>query len=171
MGIALTKKELAGIAGYSYRQLYNIDRDLPKEKKLFVPSEADEKKFDLAIFVQRWVEYNKREAETESEDLSAVKARHEAVKMEKTEIEVSRLRGEYVSINELAPIWTHIAATVAERFNSLPQKLAPGLVMIGDPEIIAEKIEREIRDAQSLLARMPLPSAESGTEDAEDSEE
>lgn len=170
MGIALTKRELANIAGYTYQRLHQINRDLPPEKQLFVQS-GDGKKYDLAMFVQRWVDYNTGRAETESEELSVVKARHEAIKMEKTGLEVARMKGEYVSIEVLAPIWTHIAATVAERFNSLPQKIAPSLVMIGDPEIIAEKIEREIRDAQSLLARMPLPSAERGTEDAEDSEE
>lgn len=169
--IAMTKKELASIAGYTYQRLHTIDTALPRDKKLFVISEANAKKFDLAIFVQRWVAYNTQMAEEENEELSAIKARHEAVKMEKTKIEVSRLKGEYVSINELAPLWSHIAATVAERFNNLATKLAPSLVMIGDPEIIEEKIEREVRDAQSLLAAMPLPGMAEETDDAEDRDE
>jgi ribosomal protein L11 methylase PrmA len=45
MGISMTKKELASIAGYSYRQLYNIDRDLPDNGKLFVEGEGG--KYDL----------------------------------------------------------------------------------------------------------------------------
>lgn len=50
-----TKKELAQIAGYTYRRLYDIDLSLPQEKKLFV--KGDGGKYDLAVFVQRWVNY------------------------------------------------------------------------------------------------------------------
>lgn len=171
MGIALSKKELASIAGYTYRRLHDIDTELPRDKKLFVRSETDDKKFDLAIFVQRWVAYNTQITEEESEELSTIKAKHEAVKMEKTRIEVARLKGEYVSINELAPLWTQIAATVNDRFNNLATKLAPSLVMIGDADIIEAIIEREVRDAQSLLSSMPLPDASDGAADKEDGEE
>jgi len=170
MGIALTKKELASIAGYTYQRLHTIDMALPEKEKLFVKSEANDKKFDLAIFVQRWVAYNKQAAEEESEELSTIKARHEAVKMQKTQIEVDRLRGEYVSIAELAPVWSQIAATVADRFNNMAMKLAPSLVMIADAEIIEAAIEREVRDALNLLSSMPMPEAEKTAGDSEEAD-
>ncbi|MBQ9252258.1 MAG: hypothetical protein IJ188_06460 [Clostridia bacterium] len=168
MDQALTKKELASLSGYSYRRLHEIDMALPEREKLFVKSEQDEKKYSLALFIQRWAAYNAQAAEAESEELSAIKAKHEAVKMEKTRIEVSRMKNELVPISELAPIWSNIAATVADRFNALPSKVAASLVMIGDAEIIEEKIEREIRDAMSLMSEMPLP--ETGTEKAQEEE-
>ncbi len=171
MSIALTKKELSNIAGYTYQRLHTIDQGLPRDKKLFVKSEADGKKFDLALFVQRWVEYNKAAAEEESEELSVIKAKHEAVKMEKTQLEVSRMRGEYVSITALAPVWSQIAAEVADRFNNLAAKLAPTLVMIADAEIIEAAIEREVRDAQSLLTSMPLYDETSRDDEAEDTDQ
>lgn len=168
--IAMTKKELASLAGYSYRRLHDIDAALPGNQKLFVKSEADEKKFDLALFIQRWVAYNAEVAEEESEELSSIKAKHEAVKMEKTKIEVAKLKGEYVSISALAPIWSHIAKTVSERFNNLANKIAPSLVMIGDADIIAELIEREVKDAQAPLSTMPLPDASGNIPDDETEE-
>lgn len=171
MGLALTKKELAALAGYSYRRLHDIDMELPKESKLFVRCDDNEKKYDAAIFVQRWVAYNTRVSEEESEELSTIKAKHEAVKMEKTKIEVARMKGEFVSITELAPIWSGIASQVNERFNALPAKLAPSLVMIGDPEIIEEMIEREIKDAQRLMTSMPLPEKNEETGSAEDTDD
>lgn len=172
MNIALTKKELASLAGYSYQRLHTLDLALEKDRKLFVTSETDPKKYDLATFVQRWAAYNAQAAEQESEELNTIKARHEAVKMEKTKIEVAKLKGEYVSINELAPIWTQIAATVADRFNGMPAKLAPSLVMIGDPDIIEAAIEREVRDAMNLLSGMPTPeTAEAEEEEAAEPEE
>ncbi len=167
MSIALTKKELANIAGYSYQRIHMIDQTLPANEKLFVRSEANEKKFDLALFVQRWAAYNRKDSQEESVELSEVKAKHEKVKMEKTKLEVARMRGEYVSIAELAPLWSNMAATVAERFNHLATKLAPGLVMIKDADIIEAAIEREVRDALGPLATMPVPDA-GGTPDDED---
>lgn len=167
----MMKKDLADAAGYTLRRLQQINKLLPDNKKLFVASEADSKKFDLALFVQRWVAYNIEAAEVESEELSAIKAKHEKVKMEKTKLEVARMKGEYVSIDELAPVWSHIAALVAERFNNMPTKLAPSLVMIRDPETIADIIEREIQDAISPLAAMPLNdniSENSSDKEAED---
>ena len=37
---AMTKKELAEVAGYSYRRLHDINPELPKDKKLFVKCEG-----------------------------------------------------------------------------------------------------------------------------------
>ena len=51
MGVCMTKEELAQIAGYSYRQLYNINKELDDDKKIFVKGEG--KGYDLALFVQR----------------------------------------------------------------------------------------------------------------------
>ena len=154
---SMTKKELASIAGYTYRRLYDIDRDLPKNKKLFVAGEDG--KYDLALFVQRWVDYNRAAMEQETEDLDIVKAQHEAVKMRKTQLEVSRLEGEYVPVREVEQLWANIAAVVRGRFVSLPRKLAPALVMIESPDRIEEIIDRDVRDALNMIADTPLPGA------------
>lgn len=158
--IPMTMKALAAIAGYSYRRLHDIDRDLPKDKKLFVTSEADAKKYDLAFFVQRWVEYNVNAAEEESEELSIVKARHEVIKTRKTEIEVARLEGEYVNVQEVSRLWLNIASLVQNRFVGLARKLAPALVSIDNPDTIEAIIDRDVRDALSMIANTPLPGEE-----------
>jgi hypothetical protein len=172
MGFALTKKELATVAGYSYRRLHDIDMDLPNNKKLFVPSEDDPKKFDLALFVQRWVAYNKDTAEEENEELSVVKAQHERVKKEKTEIEVARMKGEYVEITEVQRLWGNLATIVRGRFVNLARKLAPALVMIDNPDKIEAIIDRDVRDALSMIANTPLPGEDNyQTPDEEDEDE
>lgn len=165
---SMTKKELASIAGYTYRRLYDIDRDLPKNKKLFVASEDG--KYDLALFVQRWVEYNRAAVEEETEELDVVKAQHEAVKMRKTQLEVSRLEGEYVPVQEVERLWANIATIVRGRFATLARKLAPALVMIESPDRIEEIIDRDVRDALNMIADTPLPGegAEAQTDADED---
>ena len=169
---ALTKKELASIAGYSYRRLHDIDMDLPSNKKLFVPSEDDPKKFDLALFVQRWVTYNKDTAEEENEELSVVKAQHELVKKKKTEIEVARMMGEYVEITEVQQMWSNLATIVRGRFVNLARKVAPSLVMIDNADRIEAIIDRDVRDALSMIANTPLPGEENyQTPDEEDEDE
>lgn len=152
---AMTKKELAEVAGYSYRRLHDINTELPKDKKLFVKCEGG--KFDLAIFVQRWIAYRMDAVEEESEELSKVKAQHEKVKKEKTEIEVARMRSEYVPMVDVARTWENVAAIVANRLITLPEKLAPSLVMIDNPDTAEAIIEREVRDMMNMIANTPLP--------------
>ncbi len=163
----MTMKDLASVAGYSYRQLYNINRDLPEDQKLFVPSEENPKKFDLAIFVQRWVEYNKDLAEEESQELAVIKAQHEVVKKRKTEIEVARLEGEYVRVQDVDRMWRDIANVVKNRFVNLARKLAPALVNIDSVDKIEWLIDREVRDGLNMIANTPLPGEEKITATSE----
>ena len=172
MSISLTKKELASVAGYTYRRLYDIDRDLPEGKKLFVKSEDG--KYDLAIFVQKWVEYNvANEVSDEWADLDLVKAKHEVVKTQKTELEVARMRGQLVDVSDVRRLWGDIANTVMQNLIHLPSKLAPMLQMLDNVEIIASIIDEEIRKTLSEIAETPLPeyAAQEGAEDENEGED
>ena len=166
----MTKKELASIAGYTYRRIYDIDRDLPPEKKLFVAGEGG--KYDLAIFVQRWVDYNVQNETEDIEDLDAVKARHEAVKIEKTELEVARMRGALIDVQDVKRLWGDVANAVMQNMLHVSSKVAPMLRMLDNTEVIANLIDDEVRKALTDLSNMPLPSyATDETEDDESEEE
>lgn len=169
MNTAMTKKELATIAGYTYRRLYDIDRDLPEGKKLFVASEGG--KYDLAIFVQRWVDYNVERETDDVDDLETVKARHEAVKIEKTELEVARMRGELIDVQDVRKLWGDVANTVMQNLIHLPAKVAPMLVMEDSAERIAAVIDEEIRRVLNGMAETPLPDYAEGDGGSEDGEE
>lgn len=166
----LTKKELASIAGYTYRRLYDIDRDLPKDKKLFVASE-DGKKFDLALFVQRWVAYNVDSECSDADDLDVVKARHEIVKTQKTELEVARMRGQLIDVQDVRRLWGDVANTVTQNMIRLPSKLAPMLLMMDNVQQIAQIIEEEIRKVLNEVADTPLPDYAEADDEEEDTEE
>lgn len=168
----LTKKELANIAGYTYRRLYDIDRDLPQEKKLFVAGEGG--KYDLALFVQRWVDYNVHIEADYIEDLDAVKARHEAVKIEKTELEVARMRGALIDIQDVKRLWGDVANTVMQNMIHVASKVAPMLRMLDNTEVIANIIDTEVRKALTDISTAPLPSyaaEEPGDDESEEEEQ
>ena len=150
-----TKKELATIAGYSYRRLHDINTELSKDKKLFVKGEGG--KYDLAIFVQRWIAYRTEAIGEETEELSKVKAQHEKVKKEKTELEVARMKSEYVPTADVVRLWENVAAIIANRMITLPEKLAPSLVMVESEDSVHNIIEREVRDMMDMIANTPLP--------------
>lgn len=172
MAIELTKKELATLAGYTYRRLYDIDRDLPQDKKLFVAGDGG--KYDVAMFVQRWVEYNVQNAEADVEDLEVVKARHEVVKTQKTELEVARMRGQLIDVQDIKKLWGDIVSSVTQNLIHLPSKIAPMVRMVDNTEVIAEIISTEIRAALEATADTPLPVyavEESAGAEEEDSEE
>lgn len=171
MGASMTKKELATVAGYTYRRLYDIDRDLPQDKKLFVESEGG--KYDLAVFVQRWVAYNVDNEMPETADFETVKARHEVIKTQKTELEVARMRGQLIDVQDAKRLWGDIANTVMQNLIHVPSKVAPMLRMLDNVEIITEIISAEIRKALEAVADTPLPtyaSEESESEEENDEE-
>lgn len=165
MGLSLTKKELATVAGYSYRQLYNIDRDLPEGKKLFQQGEGG--KYDLALFVQRWVEYNVAHETADADDLDAAKARHEIVKIQKTELEVARLRGQLIDVADVRRLWADIANTVMQNFIRLPSKVGPMLRMLENTDEIEAILDQEIRGILEDLANTPLPDSSAAAEEKE----
>lgn len=170
MGIYLTKKELATIAGYTYRRLHDIDMGLPENGKLFVKGEGG--KYDLALFVQRWVQYNVDNETGDDQTLDEVKAKHEIVKTRKTELEVARLEGKLVDVYEIRRLWGGVANTVMKNMLRLPSKVSPRLVMMKDVEMIASIIDGEIRDTLMQISETPLPlEAASEETDEEESEE
>lgn len=168
MSAEMTKKELANIAGYTYRRLYDIDRDLPPEKKLFVAGEGG--KYDLALFVQRWVDYNVHIEAGETEDLDVVKARHEAVKIEKTELEVAKMRGALIDVQDVKRLWGDIANTVMQNMLHLASKVAPMVRMMDNTEMIANVIDTEVRQLLTDIANTPLPAYAAEIEEEEDNE-
>lgn len=156
----MTKQELAKLAGISYRQLYNINKKLIEEdrdKALFVSGE-DAKKCDLAAFVQRWVDYNVERASISADDLDAVKAAHESVKMRKTQLEVDRMEGSLVDVQEVRKAWGDIANTIMQNMIHLPSTLAPMVQGMDNVEVISSVIDAEIRKVLEGLADTPLPA-------------
>ena len=171
MRLGMTKKELATVAGYTYRRLYDIDRDQPKDKKLFV--ESEDGKYDLALFVQRWVEYNVHQATAGggTDDLDTVKARHEVIKAEKTQLEVDKMRGQLIDVQDVRRLWGDIANTVMQNMIHLPSKVAPMLRMMDNTEVIAGIIDTEMRKALNDIADTPLPTYAASDPDDANSEE
>lgn len=156
----LTKQELADLVGITYRQLYNINKKLSEEdegKTLFVKGE-DAKKCDLAIFIRRWVDYNVSRVSVDAEDLDAVKAQHETVKMRKTQLEVDRMEGSLVDVQDVRKLWGDIANTIMQNMLHLPSTLAPMVQGMENVEIIDKVIDTEIRKVLETLSDTPLPS-------------
>lgn len=154
-GIYLTKKELATVAGYTYRRLHDIDMGLPEDGKLFVKGEGG--KYDLALFVQRWVRYNVDNETEGDQSLDNAKTKHEIIKTRKTELEVAKLEGSLVDVHEIRRLWGGVASTVMQNMIRLPSKVAPRLIMVGNVDLISGILDEEIRLVLSDIANTPLP--------------
>ena len=159
------------VAGYTYRRLYDIDRELPENKKLFVPGEGG--KYDLALFVQHWVEYNVSNEIEDVDDLDTVKARHEVIKTQKTELEVAKMRGQLIDVQDVRRLWGDLAHTVMQNLIHLPSKVAPILRMQDNTDYISGILDTEIRRILENITEAPMPDyalADEGTEENEDGE-
>lgn len=166
-----TKKQLSEMAGYTYRRLHEIDRELPEGKKLFVPMKDG--KCDGAMFVQHWVEYNIAKGDEAGKSLEEIKAIHEEVKTQKTRLQVAVLEGSLVNIADVYKLWTDVCNTVQQNLLRLPSKVAGQLVMVGSSELIESIINEELRAIMNEISTCPVPSyaAEGKDEDEENSEE
>ena len=167
--LELTKKELATVAGYTYRRLHDIDMSLPEDGKLFVKGEGG--KCDLADFVQRWVKYNLDKGTEDEKSLEEAKTLHEMVKTRKTELEVARLEGRLVDVTDVKKLWADIANAVMQNLIRLPSKIAPQVTMMGSVEKIRTIIDEEIRAVLANIADTPLPVYAADGESEEEAEE
>ena len=170
--IPMTKKQLADVAGYTYRWLHDIDKLLPDNQKLFVQCEGTSK-CDLKKFVQNWVDYNVSSAagKKEAGSLEEVRARHEVVKTQKTELEVARLRRSLIDIQDVKALWATIANTVMQGLIHLPDRVAPLLIMMDDTKTISTIIEEEVRRVLENMRDIPLPDEEPMEEEMKDEAE
>lgn len=50
----------------------------------------------------------------DEDDLEAVKAKHEKVKTQKTELEVARMRGQLIDVADVKRLWGDIANTLSK---------------------------------------------------------
>lgn len=163
----MTKKELANLAGYTFRRLFDIDNNLPEDKKLFVPSDNDGK-YDLSMFVQRWAKYNADQVSEEDLSLDEIKALHEKVKMEKTEIEVQRLHGELLDANDVRKAWGNVAATVTQNMLRLAAKIAPQVAGLDNVDLISGIVDAEIRSVLNDIADTPVPETNATAQEDDD---
>lgn len=158
--MTMTQKELAELVGLTDRQLRNINKEIVKdepEDTLFVKAEG-ESKYELKAFVQRWCKYQVRKVTEGISDLDAVKARHEIVKTEKTELEVAKMRGELLDFRDVKKAWADVAHSVTQAFMNLPTTLAPMVRGIDSAEVIVTMIDSEIRRTLEGIAETPLPT-------------
>ena len=170
--LSATKIDIGRIAGYSCKQLNRIDAALEDDDKLFV--KCEDGKYDLAFFVQHWVRYQLSKADPDNDrmDLELVKAKHEVVKTQKTELEVARMKGRLIDVQDVRKLWGDVVATVVQNFLNLPSKTAPLVRMMDNTEAISGIMEQEIRKVLENLSETPLPEyAEVNDEEPESEEE
>ena len=156
MAVYLTQKELAELVGRTDRQIRNINSTMDSEKPLLVKVENG--KYDASLFVQRWCEMQVSKVTEGMEDLDAVKARHEIVKTEKTQLEVAKMRRDLLEFRDVRKAWGDIANTVMNGLLNIPGQIAPMIRGMDSVETIGAIIDGEIRRALEGISNTPLPS-------------
>lgn len=167
MAVYLTQKELAELVGRTDRQIRNINGTMEPDEKLLVKTENG--KYDACAFVQRWCDMQVKKMADGMDDLDAVKARHEIVKTEKTQLEVARMRGELLDFRDVRKAWGDIANSVMNALLNIPGQVAPVIRGMESVEMISGILDGEIRRALENIADSPIPSY--ANEDAQEEEE
>lgn len=163
--VVLKQGELAELAGITDRHLRRINNEQEEGRKLLVKTEGG---YDACTFVQRWCEYQVQKATEGIDDLDAVKARHEIVKTEKTELEVARMRGKLLDFQDVKKAWGDIANTVTNAMLNVPAQVAPLIRGMESVEAIRNLIDGEIRRGLEAVAETPLPAYAAEAEETEE---
>ena len=117
------------------------------------------------------MDYNVERASAADGDLDAVKAQHETVKMRKTQLEVSRMEGILVDVQEVRKIWGDISNTIMQAMLHLPTTLAPMVCGMENLDVIKSIMDTEVRKSLVTLSETPLPQYLLLQEDDEDDED
>ncbi len=86
-----------------------------------------------------------------TESFLEAQRRHEWLKVQKEELALCKRRGELAEVSEIEEVWGHIVSATQDRLLGLPGKLAPRLASVVDVHECQQLLDREIRQALSLL--------------------
>ncbi len=149
-------EELAQLVDKSERRIRQIDSGLDEKEKLLKKGEGG--KYDLFFFVKQWTEYNiKLKVGGKQLNLDDIKAQHEQLKMEVTQIELGKMRGDICSTEDVFKIWAELAKNVAGKLLGIPSALAPRITGLDNTEVVEAAIEKEIRESLREISRTPMP--------------
>ena len=148
-------RELAALVGKTERRIQQINTDLAEDEKLLV--KGDGGKYDLATFILRWTAYWVKQEKGETLNFENIKAQHELVKMEKSELELRLYKGELAETDTVRELWAEIAVSFRNRMMGMGGALAGRLQMQEDFAEIKRVIDDEVRAALTLLSECKLP--------------
>lgn len=93
---------------------------------------------------------------TDSESLEAQlqeeKIKFERARAEKTEIEVAKIKGELVSIEDVKKVNDRLFTYVRAHLISIPSKAAKAISLIDDPAVVKARLEDYINEALTELS-------------------
>lgn len=168
----MSQENLSELCGMSVRRLQQINAELPDELKLFVTADNSkgQKKYDGREFVKRFIDY-KESLCSDGDSFDDVKKQHEKVKIAKSRIELEKLRGSVVDRESVLRAWQGLFIMFRERLMHVGIKVAPALTMEPKTTVVQDTIDREIRDALTMLSEAEVDFAEKQIDTESDPEQ
>jgi hypothetical protein len=138
--------ELAAIVGKSDRWI----RQLTTDKVL---TQVSRGKFILGEAIQAYIEHASGGKEDEGKPrLVDYKTDHERIKTEKAAIQLSQLRGELHTSEDVESVMSDMLTAFRQKILAIPTKLSPQLTGIDDIKAIKGKLTAALHEALSELA-------------------
>ncbi len=161
MALELTKKDLAALFGVSTRTVtdwQNTD-GFPQPRV-----DGRQRWYPASAVLQWWFDrevlkviegengpsLNLNDARTK---LAVAQTRKAEVETQMKEVELSKTRGDVISISAVADVWLDIVSAARSRMLSIPAKMASVIAPESDPMKIRELLETEIEESLDELSR------------------
>lgn len=85
-------------------------------------------------------------------DLKDMQAKHEAVKLQMSELQLKLMRGKLHKSEDVERVMTSMLSSMRAKILSLPSRIAPRVAQVSDPNEIMTIIQMELYDALHELA-------------------
>jgi len=105
--------------------------------------------------------------DTSSLDIDEAKRRKMAAEAALCELELSKARGDVVSLAEVGAVWLDIVSSARSRMLSIPAKMAAIIAPESDPMAIRALLEAELEESLDELSRFEQGDVTGGESSAE----
>lgn len=166
--VTISGTQLAVMLGITDRQVRNLEAE-------GVVIKQDRGKYVMLDSIKGYIAWLKTSKDLEKKepnyDLEAVRAKHESLKIQKTEIDLKVIKGQLHAANDVEHVMMNMLAFFKAKILAMPSKLAPTLTLMTSTQDISDRIEDECMLALNELADYDPSLFFEGAEDSEDGED
>jgi len=103
-------------------------------------------------------------------DIDEARRRKVAAEAALCELDLSKARGDVISLSEVGSVWLDIVSSARSRMLSIPAKMSNVIAPETDPQVIRDLLEAELEEALEELSRFDqgnITGGESGSQAAD----
>lgn len=148
--VTVSTKILSDLLGVSDRRIRNLENEgiIIKRARGRYSLKESIKNYIKNLKISKELKSNIQSGEL---DLNQEKAKHEIIKRQQSELKLALMKGELYKGSDIESVMGDMVSNCRSKILSLPSKLTPLLLNVGDKDYIKKILNREINEVLSEL--------------------